>query len=177
MVPLQTNNLASLTDALETLGGELRQVFESIDWETEKLDSRRWGRLRQKMTEFQSLSVLVEARRDRLEAEAAQTLKPWLDRLIHGVAIRALQAEARLAEIQHNMREIPLFGRELFTQALHRLDRLMEQVQSTSPAPEHDQMVIERARHERQDLLELIKRSPDIPDFTALPKRPQRLAA
>jgi hypothetical protein len=178
MAAFETKSLASLTDALETLGSGLRQVFEAIDWQRDGLDSRHWSQLRAKMTEFQSLSVLVEARRARLEPEAAQTLKPWLDRLIHSVAVRALQAEARLAEIQHKQREIPLFGRELFTQALHRLDRLVQQVEATSSEPERDRLVLERARHERKDLLELIHRAPNIPDFTqAARRRPQRAAA
>ncbi len=162
-----SKSLASLTDALETLSAELRHVFQSIDWTSDKLDAKRWSQLRDKMTEFESLSVLVEARRAALEPQAAATLKPWLDRMIHGVAAPALEAEARLAGIQHKKREVPLFGRELFGQALHRLDRLMEQVKATSPAPDRDRAMLERAAAERSGLLELIGRAPVIPEFRA----------
>src|SRR5258708_33307389 len=99
MAVSQSKSLASLTDALEQLGAALRHVFETIDWERDGQDSGRWSRLRLKMTEFESLSVLVEARRAQLEPEAATTLKPWLDRLIHGVPLHALQPEARVAGV------------------------------------------------------------------------------
>lgn len=178
MAILPKTDLVTLTDALEALGDGLRRLFESIDWTSKRADFKRWHALRLKMTEFESLSVLVETRRAGLEPAAASTLKPWLDRLIYEVALRALQAEARLAQVQHDKREIPLFGRELFTQALRRLDRLMAQVKATSPEPARDRLVLERAQHERKDLIELIHRAPQIPDFGARPsRREERVAA
>jgi hypothetical protein len=177
MAAFETKSLAALTDALETLGARLRELFESIDWVNERAELRRWDGLRLKLTEFESLSVLIEARRAALEPAAAATLKPWLDRLIYGVALRALEAEARLVEIQHQKRQIPLFGRELFGQALHRLERLSRQVRETSPELSRDQLALERAEHRRSWLKELIRLAPDIPDFGRILRAPARAAA
>jgi hypothetical protein len=177
MAAFESRSLAALTDALEGLGARLRELFEAIDWINEKAEIRRWDALRLKLTEFESLSVLIEARRAALEPAAAATLKPWLDRLIYDVAFRALEAEARLVEVQHKKREVPLFGRELFSQALHRLDRLSRQVRETSPEPSRDQLVLERADHRRGWLQELIRRAPEIPDFGRLLRGPARAAA
>ncbi|MBI1777883.1 MAG: hypothetical protein HYR63_21295 [Proteobacteria bacterium] len=171
-------DLVKLTDALEALGADLRTLFEAVDWTMRRLDSRQWITLRARLTEFESLSVMVEARRATLDREAASTLKPWLDRLIYDVAHRALAAEARLAQRQYEQAEIPLFGRELFNQALRRLDRLVGQVKATSLEPDQDQMIFERVERERKGLLDLIRRSPDIPDFSMPPARTaQPLAA
>jgi hypothetical protein len=178
MAGRESKSLAQLTDALERHGASLRELFESIDWTSRRQDGTRWTQLRSKLSEFESLSALVEARRARLKPEAASTLKPWLDRLIHSVASRALQAEARLAELQHRQREVPLFGREIFAHALRRLDRLIEQVRATTAEPDNDRLMLERAQSRRQDLIELIHRAPEIPEFGRRPAQPeQRIAA
>lgn len=166
-----------MLDGLARTVGELIVAAQKIERGDEGQRQRAKEAFRDKVAEFEAVLSLLEGQIDLLVPEKRERVRRDIDRMSGLVLTQSIRCNIAFCEmiLHHNF--LPLWGRQQLSVDLENLResrRRLEHPQSGVPAGPEELARIDRL----QDMLaDLIRRCPNLPDFSPPPPRARSAAS